>query len=219
MSFTNDSKFTSALKIHTSQLSGSNVGCNQWAQLAIGEHTKGQCTWWCLQIANNIMSSINEWGKPACSYRRTGWVWENRLKFQDFRKITKGIDKLYPNSIYKIRKMSTCNRLGLETLGYRLIMLTNLPGRCLYHIVQLSYHISTDHFLHSCWKQPKGIVLNLARALSWSCYVAVGASWPRHLAGGVHGQQFTGCILKKHVQAYSPIFCAASIFGICYGWF
>lgn len=27
------------------------------------------------------------------------------------------------------------------------------------------------------------------------------------------------CILKKHVQAYSPIFCARCIFGICYGWF
>jgi hypothetical protein len=44
---------------------------------------------------------------------------------QDFSKAThhfRGIHRIYPNLIKKNRKMSTWNRLDLESLGYRLIM-------------------------------------------------------------------------------------------------
>ena len=50
---------------------------------------------------------------------------------QDCRKITdhfRGICRMYHNSIKENRKMSTCNRLDLETLGYRLVMPKTLPG-------------------------------------------------------------------------------------------
>ena len=40
----------------------------------------------------------------------------------------RGVYKMCPNLINKNRKMSTCNRLDLGTLGYRLVMPKNLLG-------------------------------------------------------------------------------------------
>ena len=53
---------------------------------------------------------------------------------QDCRKIThhfKGIYRIYPNLIKENRRMSTCNRLDLQTLGSQpVIMPKNLPNHC-----------------------------------------------------------------------------------------
>ena len=54
------------------------------------------------------------------------------VEVQDCMKITdhlKKIYRIYPNSIKENRGISTCNRLDLETLGYRLVMPKNLPER------------------------------------------------------------------------------------------
>jgi hypothetical protein len=53
------------------------------------------------------------------------------VEVQDCRKITdhfRGIYKIYPNLINENRRMSTCNRLDLKTLGSQPIMYKNLPG-------------------------------------------------------------------------------------------
>jgi hypothetical protein len=52
------------------------------------------------------------------------------VEVQDCRKIThhfRGIDSIYPNSMKENRRMSTCNRLDLHTLGSQPIMPKNLP--------------------------------------------------------------------------------------------
>jgi hypothetical protein len=52
------------------------------------------------------------------------------VEIQDCRKITdhfRGIYRIYPNLIKENRRMSTCNRLDLETLGSQPIMPNNLP--------------------------------------------------------------------------------------------
>ena len=61
----------------------------------------------------------------------------NRLSFekqmvevQDRKKITghfRGMYRIHPNLIKENRKMSTCNRLDLQTLESQLIMPKNLP--------------------------------------------------------------------------------------------
>lgn len=60
----------------------------------------------------------------------------NRLKFETSKKTTthfRGTYGIYPNSIKNNPMVSTCNgRLDLGTLGFRLIMPTNLPGHCLW---------------------------------------------------------------------------------------
>jgi hypothetical protein len=52
------------------------------------------------------------------------------VEVQDCRKIIdhfRGIDGLYPNLIKENGRMSTCNRLDLQTLGSQPIMPKNLP--------------------------------------------------------------------------------------------
>ena len=52
------------------------------------------------------------------------------VRVQDFRKITdlfRGIYRIYSNLIKENRRMSTCNRLDLETLGSQPVMPKNLP--------------------------------------------------------------------------------------------
>ena len=52
------------------------------------------------------------------------------VEVQDWRKISdhfRGIYRIYPNPIKENRRMSTCNRLHLQTLGSQLVMLENLP--------------------------------------------------------------------------------------------
>ena len=56
------------------------------------------------------------------------------VEVEDCRKITdhlKGMYRLYVNSIKENRRMSTCNRLHLQTLGSQLVMPKNLqPVTC-----------------------------------------------------------------------------------------
>ena len=71
--------------------------------------------------------------EPAVSYGWTGWVWgeitggSSRL----LQKIThryRGIYRIYPNFIKENRRMSTCNRLDLQTLGSQPV---NMPKNIL----------------------------------------------------------------------------------------
>ena len=55
------------------------------------------------------------------------------VEVQDCRKITdnfKRIYRTYPNLIEEKRRMSTCNRLDLQTLGSQPVMPKNLPDHC-----------------------------------------------------------------------------------------
>ena len=55
------------------------------------------------------------------------------VKIQDCRKITdqfRGICRIYPNLIKGNRRLSTCNRLDLQTLGFQSAMPKNLPDHC-----------------------------------------------------------------------------------------
>ena len=52
------------------------------------------------------------------------------VEVQDIRKITdhsRGIYKIYSNMIKETRRISTCNRLDLQTLGSQPVMPKNLP--------------------------------------------------------------------------------------------
>ena len=52
------------------------------------------------------------------------------VEAQDYRKIDdhfRGSYRIYPNLIKENRRMSTCNRLDLQTLGFQPIMSKNLP--------------------------------------------------------------------------------------------
>jgi hypothetical protein len=56
-------------------------------------------------------------------------VTDEPVEVQDCRKITdrfRGIHRIYLNLEKENRRMSTCNRLDLQTLGSRPIMLKNL---------------------------------------------------------------------------------------------
>ena len=59
---------------------------------------------------------------------------ENPVEVQDCRKRTdhfQGIYRIYPNLTNENWRMSTCNRLDLQTLGSRPLMLKNLPDHWL----------------------------------------------------------------------------------------
>ena len=76
----------------------------------------------------------NDRGEPAVSYKWTSWVWEITIEVQDCRKITdhfRGIYRIYPNLIKENRRMPTCNRLDLQTLGSPPIVPKNLPDHWL----------------------------------------------------------------------------------------
>ena len=52
------------------------------------------------------------------------------VEVKDCRKITdcvRGIYRIYPNLIKENRRLSTCNRLNLQTLGSQPVMPNNLP--------------------------------------------------------------------------------------------
>ena len=67
----------------------------------------------------------NDQGEPAVSYRWTGWVWGItgwHRRLQENTDHFRGIYKTYPNLIKENRRMPTCNRLDLQTLGSQPIM-------------------------------------------------------------------------------------------------
>ena len=65
--------------------------------------------------------------------KRQWSVIDEPVEFQDCRKITdhfRGIYRIHPNSVKENRRLSTCNRLDLQTLGSRPVMMPkNLPDR------------------------------------------------------------------------------------------
>ena len=69
-------------------------------------------------------------GEPAVNYRWTGWVWEitgwsSRLQ-ENCRSYYRNLWNI-PQFHERRRRMWTCNRLDLQTLGSRSIMSKNLP--------------------------------------------------------------------------------------------
>jgi hypothetical protein len=64
-------------------------------------------------------------------------VIDEPVEVQHYKKITdhfRGIYRIYPNVIKENRRMSTCNRLDLQTLGSQPTMPKILPGHCSHHI-------------------------------------------------------------------------------------
>ena len=61
-------------------------------------------------------------------------VTNEAVEVQDYRKITnhfRGTYKIYPNLIKENRRISTCNRLELQTLGFQPVKPKNLPDHWL----------------------------------------------------------------------------------------
>ena len=57
----------------------------------------------------------------------------SRLKFkaaENHRSFLKNYSRIYPTLMKENRRMSTCNRLDLQTLGSQPIMSKNLPHHC-----------------------------------------------------------------------------------------
>ena len=78
--------------------------------------------------------------KLIASYRWADWVRKiagSNLKLQENHLPFRRFHKIFSNLTEENRKMSTCNRLALETLGSRLIRTKILPGlQCMYHSLQ-----------------------------------------------------------------------------------
>ena len=106
---------------------------NPWAWVGIGMGT--QCR------AMLYIPQPTDRGEPAVSYKWNGWVWEITglsSRLQDNYQAFKRIYGIYPNSIKENRRMSTWNRLDLQTLGSQLIM----PKNLLEHWLDLNQHIN-----------------------------------------------------------------------------
>ena len=74
-----------------------------------------------IKNAYNFIAPRADWGEPAVSYKRTGWS-SSRLQII----LGEFID--YIPIIKENRRMSTCNRLNLQTLGFQpVIMPKSLP--------------------------------------------------------------------------------------------
>ena len=103
-----------------------------WKSFPLGPYSIAN---WDTQIWTRISSSkvrilypssttINDQGEPSVR------VWEITSWVQDFMRIAKHFRRIYGTyfkSIKKNRKITTCNRLDLETLGTRPIMPKDLP--------------------------------------------------------------------------------------------
>ena len=82
-------------------------------------------------FGNHLVLITNDQGEPAVSYKWTGWVWGKKhpVEVQDYRKINNHfriIYRIYLN-LRKENRMSTCNRLDLQTLESPPVMPKNLP--------------------------------------------------------------------------------------------
>ena len=79
-------------------------------------------------------------------------VTDEPVEVQDFKKITnpsRRIYRIYIKLIKKIRKMSTCNQLDLETLGSQPVMPKNLPGHC-KELREVECTIAVESFHDTC---------------------------------------------------------------------
>ena len=74
---------------------------------------------------------VMQWiGKLVARYRCTDWVWEItgwNSRLQEIADQFRGIYRIYLKLIRKNQKMSTCNRLALQTLGSRPVLVKILP--------------------------------------------------------------------------------------------
>ena len=103
----------------------------------------------------------NDQGKPTISYRWTGWSSRLQKNTRHFRTLC----EIYLKSIKKNRRISTCNRLDLQTLGSQPIMPKNSPitgssqfslfiGPPSPHFLPLSSHSPSqklDHLIEWFW--------------------------------------------------------------------
>ena len=82
---------------------------------------------------HNIGEEINDWGGMDCSLTDEAVEFENEeVGVQDFRNTRHHFRGMYgtcPNLIKEGRKLSTCNRLSLESVACPPIMPKNLNGR------------------------------------------------------------------------------------------
>ena len=89
-------------------------------------------------------------GEPTAPHKWTGW--SSRLQ-ETYHKFKRNLWNV-PQINKEIRKITTCNLLDLETLGFSAIMPTNLPGHW-HDLVQkavlthLNYH--TNHAVCTTW--------------------------------------------------------------------
>ena len=80
------------------------------------------------QLKHNVHS--NDMGEPAVSYNEPVEFEKYPVEVQGCRKITdhfRGICRIYPNLVKENRRVSTCNRLDLQTQGSQPVMPENLP--------------------------------------------------------------------------------------------
>jgi hypothetical protein len=76
-------------------------------------------------------------GEPAVSCRWTGWAWDiTGWSAGKLPVILRGIYRIYPHLTKENRRMSTCNRLDLQTLGSQPVMPKILPD----HWTTLHHH-------------------------------------------------------------------------------
>ena len=72
-----------------------------------------------------------------------------------------------------MKEMSTCNRLGLETLGYRLVMLKNLPKHCFGNANRIPFVFAFGLDLPASW-------LKRFTMMSWHAELELQAHVSRH---------------------------------------
>jgi hypothetical protein len=78
------------------------------------------------------------------------FVTNEPVEVRDCRKVTdhfREIDRIYSNLIMENRRMPTCNRLDLQTLGSQPIMPKNLPDHCLCASFQNSWSSLSNYAL------------------------------------------------------------------------
>ena len=74
------------------------------------------------------------------------------LEVQTYKKITNKIEgnyRIYPNLIKENWRMSTCDRLDLQTLGSQPDMFKNLPDHCNLDNLWVSQSSTTPTILHN----------------------------------------------------------------------
>jgi hypothetical protein len=80
----------------------------------------------------------------SCGPREYDHGMSELVQIQGFKKITNQFREMYrihPNLINKYWKISTCNWLDWDTLGYHLIMPKNLPQRGMWWTLTLPYEL------------------------------------------------------------------------------
>jgi hypothetical protein len=105
---------------------------NRWRQFPIRSNSQSGLD---SQVGLADNAATYQWtGRASCYLQMNRLSLRNNwLNFKTSGKLLTILEEIYgiyPNSMKKNWKMSTCNRLNLETLGSWLIMPKNLPGHC-----------------------------------------------------------------------------------------